>query len=112
MPELMLSYHHVPMFRIVEIQQYSRDGSERVRSAWQYAAHQPSWIARLALMVFLFVLMLPIVALLLLAFLAAAVVFLGLAIAHAVVRVVRSVLPGTGDGRDNVRVVRRDDFSR
>lgn len=107
MLDQMLTYDD-PMFRIVEIRRYAEDGSGRVQGAWQYAARQPSWIARLALTVFLFIVMLPIIALLLLAFLAGVVVFLILAVGNTLVRLVRSVLPTSGHGRDNVRVIRRE----
>jgi uncharacterized membrane protein len=111
MPELMLTYHDDPMFRIIEIRRYTEDGSERVRSAWQYATNQPSWIARFALTVFLFIIMLPIVALLMIAFLVAVVVFLVLAVANAAISLIRMLVSGRSDGRENVRVVRRDEFT-
>jgi hypothetical protein len=107
MPELLLNYHDGPMFRLIEIRRHTRDGSEQVRGAWQYAARQPSWVASAALSVFFFILMLPLLALVLLALLLGTLVFVILTAANGVISVVRSLRPRR-DGRENVRVMRRD----
>lgn len=105
MPEYLLAYHE-PMLRIVRIREYARDGSERTRAAWEHVAQQPSWILRAALAVFFVILAIPIVLLLLIAFLGAMVIFSALAVVNACMNLFRGVGPRR-DGRDNVRVIRR-----
>lgn len=105
MSEYLLAYHD-PMLRIVRIREYARDGSDRTRAAWEHVTQQPSWIIRVALAVFFVILAIPIVLLLLIAFLAALVIFSMLAIVNACLNAVRGLGPRR-DGRDNVRVIRR-----
>ena len=64
--------------------------------------------ARIALITFLVIVGLPLVLLVGVAVAAAALVFGGVALLAAARRRLGSLLPG-GDGRSNVRVIRRDD---
>ena len=84
----------------------------RVRSAFHVVHGQPGWVTRAALLVFLLVIGLPIIVLILLAFMLAAVVFGVLALVNAVVSRVRGGSPGSlapSEGRENVRVIVRDE---
>lgn len=82
-------------------------GSEHAGQAWRAVQSQPSWIARLAGAIIVLVIAVPFVLLVLLALLAGVVVFGALALVNVVVAWVRGVLP-RHDGRENVRVIRRD----
>ena len=83
--------------------------------AWRYAGAQPSFALRAAVLVFLIVIGLPLLLLLLLAFLVGAVVFGVLALFGSIGAAFRGVRQGGGpsggvganDGRENVRVIDR-----
>ena len=79
----------------------------RVGTTWQTIQRQPSWILRAVAIVFFLVILLPILLLLLLAFLAAFALFAVLAAANRVIGVFRP-RERFDDGRENVRVIRRD----
>ena len=80
---------------------FSRD---RLAGEWRRVASQPNWIVRTALFVFLLVVALPLMLLVALAVLAALVVFAVLALINATAAKLRRL---RGDGRENVRVIRR-----
>ena len=105
-------------------------GRQGAGEAWQVVSRQPGWITRAVLTLFLLLLALPFLLLLLLAIGAAGLLFLVLALANAVAASLQRLVGGGGDGgglsrggpprgsgqaippdregRDNVRVVRRD----
>ena len=72
------------MNRETRFSSYSSQGTRRVVSIWQTAASQPSWISRIVLMTFVFVIAVPLVLLALLAFFAATLVFVVLRGVNAV----------------------------
>lgn len=96
------------MIRIVRIANTAQQGPRRAAGVYEYVARQPSWITRIALTAFLFVIALPILLLLMLAFLAAVMIFTILAIGNAALSALRGTLPRP-DGRQNVRVIRHTD---
>ena len=94
----------------------------RMGSVWRLAASQPGWLLRIALLTFLLVLGLPLILLALVAILLASAVFAVLAVAHGTIERIRGRGPGGGpsggvsggllgrrDGRENVRVIQRQD---
>ena len=97
------------MAQWTRISSFATDGSGRAVAAYRQFRGQLSWITRAALLVFLLVIGLPIVLLILLAFLLAVVVFGTLALVNAVVMRLRGMLPGGTGGRENVRVIVRDE---
>lgn len=96
------------MERLVQVRVFGDRQRQRLAGGYRWAASQPSWIARAALLAFLVVVGLPLLLLFALAFLAALVVFGGLALLNAAVAKVRGLF-GPGEGRSNVRVIRRRD---
>ena len=94
------------MIRIDRISTFSGSGAQRAAAAWQTAASQPSWVARAALLVFLIVVGLPLLALFLVALFLATIVFAVLAGVNFVLLKIRGILP-RNDGRENVRVIQR-----
>ncbi|MHC4901353.1 MAG: hypothetical protein ACYTGD_06800, partial [Planctomycetota bacterium] len=72
---------------------------------WQRAASQPNWIVRAVMLAVLLVVVLPLLLLVGLVGLGAVVVFGGLALGKAAVERLRRRV--RGDGRSNVRVIRR-----
>jgi len=82
----------------------SGDGAVRFVTIVQ---RQPSWITRAALGAALLMFAAVVLLLVVPALLVAMVVFTALAVAHATVRSVRSLLRLDGDGRRNVRVISR-----
>ena len=91
--------------RVMRVQVIGPAGRERVARSYQWAATQPSWIARAAAMAFLIVVGLPILLLVGLAVLIAVVVFGTLALVNSGLRALRN-RPHGDDGRKNV-IVRR-----
>ncbi|MHC4427695.1 MAG: hypothetical protein ACYS0D_03715 [Planctomycetota bacterium] len=91
--------------RVVRIQVLGQEGRERVMRGYRWASSRPSWVARAAAVAFLIVVGLPILVLVLLAIVAAAVVFGVLAATDALLRAVRGPRR-VEDGRENVRVRR------
>lgn len=104
-------------------------GRQGAGEAWQVVSRQPGWVTRAVLTLFLLLLALPFLLLLLIAIGAAGLLFAVLALANAAAASVGRLLGGErgggldrGDpprggggpippdreGRDNVRVVRRD----
>ncbi len=92
------------MNRVVRIM---NDGSRHAGTAWRAAQSQPGWLARVIAVVLILILIVPIVILTVLAVLLVAIAFGILAVAHRIRRWFRSLLP-RDDGRQNVRVIRRD----
>ena len=78
------------------------EGSQRAGTAWRTISAQPSWITRATIVAFIIV----IGVLLLAALLAASVVFAVLYCVNQIIGLFRGLLP-RGDGRENVRVIRR-----
>jgi membrane protein required for beta-lactamase induction len=94
------------MVRVVQIVTQS---SERAGEAWRNINAQPSWIVRASLIAFILVVVIPIVLLVMFAFLVASLLFGLLWLVHRAMSGFRGLFPGR-DGRANVRViVRRDD---
>jgi hypothetical protein len=89
---------------------FAQEGSRRAAGAWARANAQPSWVVRAALAVLFLVIALPVLLLMLLAIAAAMIVFVVLAFVNRVLTAIRAVfMPGRDDeGRENVRIVRRD----
>jgi uncharacterized membrane protein required for colicin V production len=96
------------MFRVVRMTEYVDRGRQRVGAAWQTVNTQPGWIVRTTALVFLLVIGVPILVLLVLAILAALVVFSVLWGVNRLLGGLRGILPRR-DGRENVRVIRRID---
>ena len=95
------------MFRASRIAFRVREGSTHVTEAWQSLERQPSWIVKAVAFAFLLVIAVPIIALVLLAVVVAVVLFTVLWCVNAIAGVFRRGLP-RDDGRENVRVIRRD----
>jgi len=94
------------MFRLVQIRTVTSNGQRRAASVFQAIGSQPGWLRRIVLLAFLIVIGLPVVLLVLLALLTAALVFTILAATNMIVRGLSGFLPRR-DGRSNVRVIRR-----
>ena len=91
----------------ITIRSFGTRQQERWVSSYRWAAAQPGWVARLAVMAFLLVVALPIALLVSLAVLAGLIVFGCLALVNsAAVRFKRLL---RRDARSNVRVIRRVD---
>lgn len=82
-------------------------GGDRMAEAFQAARGQPNWAVRIAVLTFLLIVGIPILLLLLVAGLAAAVVFAILSTLNWIFSGFRSTKP-TDDGRRNVRIIDRD----
>ena len=87
--------------------QFINFGSDRMSEAFQAARRQPNWATRAAVLTFLIIIGIPILLLVLLATLAAALVF---SVLMGVNRVASWFTPSRSpeDGRRNVRVINRD----
>ena len=83
-------------------------GSEQFANVFQAVNRQPNWVLRIALLVFLLVIGIPIFLLLLVAFLAAIIVFTVLAFVNMLLGPLRGGR-SKPDGRKNVRVIERND---
>ena len=95
------------MERVVRIPGLTPEQRQRAARGYQWVASQPSWIVRLALVIFLLVVGLPILLLIGLAIFAATIVFTGFALVNLALVRLRGTLPKR-DGRSNVRVIRRE----
>jgi hypothetical protein len=93
------------MDRVVRFRVLDAAARDRVAEGWRMAAAQPNWFIRTAAIVFLAVLVLPVLLLVGLVALAMMLVFGGLALLKGAVGKVRRLV--RGDGRSNVRVIRR-----
>ncbi|MHC4947078.1 MAG: hypothetical protein ACYTG1_02290 [Planctomycetota bacterium] len=93
---------------MVRIQTFGSRQRERGLRGYRWAASQPSWIVRVALVTFVAIVAIPFAVLLLLALLLAVVVFGGLALVNLGMERVRALVRGP-DRSSNVRIVRRDD---
>lgn len=82
-------------------------GGDRMAEVFQSARGQSNWAVRLAILTFLLIVGIPILLLLLVAGLAAALVFAILSMVNWVLVRVRGIKPAN-DGRRNVRVIDRD----
>jgi len=90
--------------RVIRFVSFGPDGAQR---AVRFAASQPSWVTRFAVMAFLIVIGIPILLLILLATIAGAVVFTVLALVAAGLARLRNLGSGRSEGRENVRVIQR-----
>ncbi|MHC4217782.1 MAG: hypothetical protein ACYSU7_04920 [Planctomycetota bacterium] len=95
------------MDRVVRIRVPESFSRDRLAGEWRRAASQPNWIVRAAMMVLLLVVALPILLLVGLAAVVAIIVVGGLALIRAGAAKLRRLV--RGDGRSNVRVIRRID---
>ena len=93
------------MFQFTRMSTYSSRGFERAAAALRLVQSQPGWITRLAALVMLIVIGLPIFLLVMLALFAGGFVFALLALFNGLALKIRSVLPRR-DGRENVRIIR------
>jgi hypothetical protein len=93
------------MDRVARIRILDSAARDRLADGWQRAASQPNWIIRALMLVVLLVVVLPL--LLLVGFVAVGAILVlgGLALGRAAVEKVRRRV--RGDGRSNVRVIRR-----
>ena len=94
------------MDRVVRIPTVTAAQRERAVRGYRWLTSQPSWVIRLALVVFLLLVGLPLLLLAVVAVIAATNVFTGLALITAGVAKLRGFLPKR-DGRSNVRVIKR-----
>ena len=83
------------------------ESTARVFQVYRTAAQQPNLALRVALLVFLVVIGLPILALLLFAIFAAALVFMLLSLVTICINGTKRIFSGSSDGRENVRVINR-----
>ena len=95
------------MDRVVRIPRITPEQRDRAARSYRWVASQPSWIVRLALLIFLLIVGLPILILVGLAIFAATIVFTGFALMNVALIRLRGILPKR-DGRSNVRVIKRD----
>ncbi|MHC4208080.1 MAG: hypothetical protein ACYTE6_12290 [Planctomycetota bacterium] len=93
------------MDRVVRFRVLDAAARDRVTERWRTAASQPNWIIKAAAIVFLAVVVLPLLLLVGIVALAMTLVFGGLALLKGAVGKVRRLV--RGDGRSNVRVIRR-----
>lgn len=100
------AYHQSAMNDPQRIYEMFGAGPRGAQRVWAQAARQPSWVTRIAFLVFLLVVALPLLLLFLVALVLATIVFSVLALLAAGWRRFRGVLP-RHDGRENVRVVQR-----
>lgn len=97
------------MFQFTRISTYSSRGYERAGTVLRMVQSQPGWITRLAALVVLIVIGLPIFLLVMVALFAGAFVFAMLALINGLAMKIRGGLPRS-DGRENVRVIQRADM--
>ncbi len=95
------------MIRINGISSYANRGSARTRAAWETIQRQPGWLVKATALAFIIVLGLPLLLLLLLALLIATIIFAVLFGVHFLLAPLRGARRDR-DGRENVRVVRRE----
>ena len=95
------------MARFVRIVTSVTDPTSPSGAAWRAMRDQPTWIARACTAAFVLIVGLPLALLVTTAVLMTAVLFAVLWSVHRVVVWTRSLF-GPGDGRENVRVIRRD----
>lgn len=96
------------MFRVTRISSFASEGADRTRAAWTTVQRQPGWLVKATAIAFIVVLGLPLLLLLLLALVVATAIFATLFAVNFLLAAVRGALPGGGDGRENVRVIRRE----
>ena len=94
------------MLQFTRISTYSSRGFDRAGAVLRMVQSQPGWITRLAALVVLIVIGLPIFLLVMFALFAGGFVFAMLALFNGLALKIRSVLPRR-DGRENVRVIQR-----
>ena len=87
---------------------FINEGAQRAGATYRYAARQPSWIMRAVTMTVLLIIAIPIFLLVMFALLCGAIVFAVLYGVHAIASGIRNLFPGS-DGRENVRIVRREE---
>ncbi len=95
------------MDRVVRIPNLTAAQRDRAVRGYRWLTSQPSWVVRLALVVFILLVGLPLLLLAIVAVIAATIVFTALALINAGVAKLRGLLPKR-DGRSNVRVIKRD----
>jgi len=93
------------MDRVARIRVLDSVARDRLADGWQRAASQPNWIVRVLMLVVLLVVVLPLLLLVGFVAMGAILVVGGLALGRAAVEKVRRRV--RGDGRSNVRVIRR-----
>jgi hypothetical protein len=93
------------MDRVARIRILDSAARDRLADGWQRAASQPNWIVRALMLVVLLLVVLPLLLLMGFVALGAILVLGGVALGRAAVEKVRRRV--RGDGRSNVRVIRR-----
>ncbi len=93
------------MQRVVRVRSFTNEQRERAARAYQWAARQPSWVTKFALLAFLIVIGIPVFIILMLAVVASVIVFGGLAALNLLVIRLRSLLPHADGRSSNVRVI-------
>jgi hypothetical protein len=93
------------MDRVARIRILDSAARDRLADGWQRAASQPNWIVRALMLVVLLVVVLPLLLLVGFVAMGAILVLGGVALGRAAVEKVRRRV--RGDGRSNVRVIRR-----
>ncbi|MHC4710170.1 MAG: hypothetical protein ACYTA3_07050 [Planctomycetota bacterium] len=93
------------MDRVARIRILDSVARDRLADGWQRAASQPNWIVRALMLVILLVVVLPLLLLAGFVAMGAILVIGGVALGRAAVEKVRRRV--RGDGRSNVRVIRR-----
>jgi glucan phosphoethanolaminetransferase (alkaline phosphatase superfamily) len=93
------------MMRFIHI---VNQGSQRANAAWGAVQRQPSWIVKTCAAVAAMLVLIPLLAVVLIVIAVVFVVFLVLWAINWVLGGFKSFIPKR-DGRENVRVIRRDD---
>jgi predicted ABC-type exoprotein transport system permease subunit len=95
------------MQRVVSIRILDSVSRERLAEEWRRAATQPNWVARVVLLAIFLIVVVPLLLAVGLIALGAIVVIGGVALLRAGIERLRRRF--RGDGRSNVRVIRRDE---
>lgn len=86
---------------------FANGGARHAATMRRVVVQQPSWIVRVAMLAFVLIVAIPFLVLFVVAVVVGGLLFAGLAAVNAVVGRIRGSLP-KDDGRENVRVIRRD----
>jgi predicted ABC-type exoprotein transport system permease subunit len=94
------------MERVVHVRILDGVTRDRLAGGWRRAASQPNWLARVLLLAFLLIVAVPLLLAVGLMALGAIVIIGGYALLRASIERLRQRM--RGDGRENVRVIRRE----
>lgn len=101
-------YDMESMINSQRLNDFFNAGSEQSGTVWRTVSRQPSWITKLTVLVFIIVIGIPILLLVLAGAIVAMCVFGVLMLFHLGKMKITQLFAGN-EGRQNVRVIRRDD---